>query len=64
MIGRGSGRWAVLLAVLAVAACDSASRTNPPAGQSAPTTTSVTTAPLVVRPGALFYTKAGSLSRQ
>ncbi|MGE5697426.1 MAG: hypothetical protein ACM4D3_19990 [Candidatus Sericytochromatia bacterium] len=61
MIRRNSGRWAALLAVLALAACNSASETNPTAGQPTPTATSVTTAPLIVRPGALFYTKAGSL---
>ncbi len=62
MIRRHSGRWAALLAVLlAVAACNSTSRTNPTTTQPAPTATSATTAPMVKRPGALFYTKAGSL---
>ncbi len=61
MIRRHSSRWAALLVVLALAACHSASRTNPTTDQPAPTATSATTAPLVMRPAALFYTKAGSL---
>ena len=61
MIRRHIGRWAALLAVLALAACDSGSRTNSTTPQPAPTATSATTAPLILRPAALFYTKAGSL---
>ncbi|KZS85598.1 hypothetical protein B4U45_08270 [Mycobacterium persicum] len=47
------------MAVLALAGCNSASRTNPTPAKPAPT--SRTTAPMTIRPGALFYTKAGSL---
>ena len=61
MIRRHSGRWVALLAVLALAACNSASRTNPTTAQPAPTATPATTAPMVMRPAALFYSKAGSL---
>jgi TolB protein len=59
MIRRHGGRWAALLTVFALAACNSASRTNPTPAQPAATATS-TTAPMM-QPGALFYTKAGSL---
>jgi TolB protein len=60
MIQRRRGRWAALLAALALAACNSASRTSPTTAQPAATAPS-TTAPMTIQPGALFYTKAGSL---
>lgn len=53
-------RWVVaLLAVLALAACNPASRTNPAATPTVEPTTSA--APLSLQPAALFYTEAGSL---
>ncbi len=55
------GRWAALLAVLVLAGCQPASRTNPTTTQTDTTATSATTTPKIVQPGALFYTKAGSL---
>ncbi|POY04063.1 hypothetical protein C3469_11945 [Mycobacterium kansasii] len=45
----------------ALAACTPGTRTNSPASQPPPTATSGTTAPMTMRPGALFYTKTGSL---
>ena len=56
-----SGRSAALLAVLALTACHSTRPPNPPTAGPAATPTSATSAPMVNRPGALFYTKAGSL---
>ncbi|MDP7725200.1 hypothetical protein [Mycobacterium sp. TY814] len=53
------GRWAALLAVLVLTACQPASRTNPATTQTNTTVTSATTAPKIA--GALFYTKAGAL---
>ncbi|OOK78280.1 hypothetical protein BZL30_2704 [Mycobacterium kansasii] len=50
-----------MLAVSALAACTPGTRTNSPASQPPPTATSGTTAPMTMRPGALFYTKTGSL---
>ena len=55
------GRWAALLAVLVLAACNSTTPTKPGTAQPAETATSATSAPEVVQPRALFYTKAGSL---
>ncbi|MBX9641561.1 MAG: hypothetical protein K2X97_18110 [Mycobacteriaceae bacterium] len=60
-IRRRRSWWAALLAVSALVACTPGTRTNAPATQPAPTATSGTTAPMTMRPGALFYTKAGSL---
>lgn len=53
MIRRLSGRWAALLAVLALAGCHSTSTPNP--------TSTAPSAPMVNTAGALFYTKGGSL---
>ena len=61
MVRCRSGRWVALLTVFALAGCHSAARTNPTPVQSAPTPTSATAAPTITKPGALFYTKGGSL---
>ena len=61
MIRQYRSRWVALLAVLALAACDSASKTRPSTPQPAATPTSTTTAPTIKPAAALFYTKAGSL---
>ncbi|HTY26880.1 MAG TPA: hypothetical protein VMD51_01880 [Mycobacterium sp.] len=53
MIGRRSGRWAAMLAVLTLVACHSTSTPNP--------TSPVPSAPSFNTANALFYTKAGSL---
>jgi TolB protein len=59
MIQRQSGRWASLLAVLALAGCHSTSTPNPTSSTNP--TSSAPSAPMVNQPGALFYSKAGSL---
>ncbi len=61
MIQRHSGRWAALLAVLALAGCHSVSTTSPTTAQSTATPTSATAAPIIKPTAALFYAKGGSL---
>ncbi len=61
MIQRHSARWAALVTVLALAACNSASRTNPTTAQPAATPPSATATPIIRPTAALFYAKKGSL---
>ncbi|MCV7079812.1 TolB family protein [Mycobacterium szulgai] len=59
MIRHRRRRWVALLAVLALAACDSAGKSRPAAPP--PTSMSATTGPTIKPTAALFYTKSGSL---
>lgn len=61
MIRQHRGRWVALLVVLALAACDSASKTRPTTPQPVATPTSTKPAPTIKPAAALFYAKAGAL---